>query len=181
MAGQPAHPQQLQIATQLVLADAEVGSGLLDRDAVVRLQVRDEGEQPRQALAFAGHEAALGRGCDNARHRIEARAHRVGKVGRIEHARAGPGTGHGPGQPAQVGERDRQDAVRLARRVAAKLTALAGDADVCHPPVIRTAAGHIAEQVDVLRAFEACVCPQRVTSPCTRESRKLRTSARSRS
>ena len=55
VAGQPAHPQQLQVAAQLVLGDVEVGRRVGRADALVRLQVRHEGEQPRQPFALAGH------------------------------------------------------------------------------------------------------------------------------
>jgi hypothetical protein len=60
VAGQAAHPQQLEVAAQLPLGDAEVAGGLGHRDALrPGGQVRDEGQQPRHPVGGARRRHAL--------------------------------------------------------------------------------------------------------------------------
>jgi hypothetical protein len=60
VAGQPAHPEQLEVAAQLLLGHAEVAGGLGDRNALrPGGQVRHEGEQPGHPVAGGGGGHAL--------------------------------------------------------------------------------------------------------------------------
>ena len=63
VAGQPAHPQQLQVAPQLPLRDAEVGRRLRHRDAGAGQQIGHERQQPGKAVGdpACAHAASAGR------------------------------------------------------------------------------------------------------------------------
>ena len=123
VAGQPAHPQQLEVAAQLALADAEVGGDVGERDPGPGEQVGHEREQPGQPLGEAGTHPASAGPPGRARDRDPDPAARASAAGgdgrprpadrgrqlrRVQHDDVRPVAGDPPGDRVQAAQVDLQ-------------------------------------------------------------------------